>query len=122
MRQRMQQHHSRTSKPGFDLKHGRGGLIDIEFLCQYLVLRFAQQNPALTKYRSNLEIISELETSGKIPGEDAETLSRTLRLYLAKDNELKLGRRQAHLPAQAFRPEREAVSKLWQQYLESNSP
>jgi glutamine synthetase adenylyltransferase len=86
------------------------------------VLRFAQQNPALTKYRSNLEIISELETSGKIPGEDAETLSRTLRLYLAKDNELKLGRRQAHLPAQAFQPEREAVSKLWQQYLESNSP
>ena len=122
MRRRMQQHHSRTSKPGFDLKHGPGGLIDIEFLCQYLVLRFAQQNPALTQYRSNLEIISELETSGRIPSEVAETLSRTLRLYLAKDNELKLGRRQAHLPAQAFRAEREAVEVLWQQYLEPNSP
>ena len=122
MRRRMQQHHSRTNKPGFDLKHGPGGLIDIEFLCQYFVLRFAQQNPALTEYRSNLEIISELETSGRIPSEAAETLSRTLRLYLAKDNELKLGRRQAHLPAQAFRAEREAVEVLWQQYLEPNSP
>ena len=122
MRQRMQQHHSRTSKPGFDLKHDSGGLIDIEFLCQYLVLRFAQQNPVLTKYRSNLKIISELETSGRIPSKTAEILSRTLRLYLAKDNELKLGRRQAHLPAQAFQREREAVGKLWQQYLEPDSP
>ncbi len=120
MRRRMQQHHSRVNKPGFDLKHGRGGLIDVEFLCQYLVLRFSQQNPALTEYRSNLEIISELKASGIIPSEVAEILSRTLRLYLAKDNELKLRRRQAHLPAETFRAERDAIEALWRKYLEPN--
>tara|TARA_Y100001960_G_scaffold247560_1_gene262882 strand:+ start:662 stop:916 length:255 start_codon:yes stop_codon:yes gene_type:complete len=84
------------------------------------VLRFSQQNPALTEYRSNLEIISELKASGIIPSEVAEILSRTLRLYLAKDNELKLRRRQAHLPAETFRAERDAIEALWRKYLEPN--
>jgi len=122
MRRRMRQHHGRTSKPGFDLKHSPGGLIDIEFLCQYLVLRFAPQEPALTECRGNLQIISKLAHSDRISHETATTLSRTLRLYLAKDNALKLSRREARLPAETFGPEREAIDRLWRCYLEPDRP
>jgi glutamate-ammonia-ligase adenylyltransferase len=122
MRQRMQQHHSRNGGSGFDLKHDAGGLVDIEFLCQYLVLKFAHRHPALTRYHGNLRILSELAASGAIASETADTLSETLRRYLAKENELKLGRRKARLPEASFVSEREAVRRLWHQYLEPTSP
>ena len=122
MRQRMQQHHSRSGGSGFDLKHDAGGLVDIEFLCQYLVLKFAHRHPALTRHRGNLRILSDLAASGAIASETADTLSETLRRYLAKENELKLGRRKARLPEASFVSEREAVQRLWHQYLEPTSP
>ena len=122
MRQRMQQHHSHNGGSGFDLKHDAGGLVDIEFLCQYLVLKFAHRHPALTQYHGNLRILSELAASGAIASETADTLSETLRRYLAKENELKLGRRKARLPEASFVSEREAVRRLWHQYLEPTSP
>ena len=122
MRQRMQQHHSRNGGSGFDLKHDAGGLVDIEFLCQYLVLKFAHRHPALTRHHGNLRILSELAASGAIANETADTLSETLRRYLAKENELKLGRRKPRLPEASFVSEREAVRRLWHQYLEPTSP
>ena len=122
MRQRMQQHHSRNGGSGFDLKHDAGGLVDIEFLCQYLVLKFAHRHPALTRHHGNLGILSELAASGAIASETADILSETLRRYLAKENELKLGRRKARLPESSFVSEREAIQRLWHQYLEPTSP
>ena len=121
MRQRMRQHHSRHSGSDFDLKHDAGGIVDIEFLCQYLVLKFAHQTPALTRHRGNLRILSELAASGAIASETAETLSDTLAQYLSKENELKLGRRKALLPETAFAPEREAIQRLWREHLEHTS-
>ena len=122
MRQRMRQHHLRNSESGFDLKHDAGGIIDIEFLCQYLVLKFAHQTPALTRHRGNLRILSELAASGAIASETATTLSDTLAQYLSKENELKLGRRKALLPETSFVPEREAIQRLWREQLEHTSP
>jgi glutamate-ammonia-ligase adenylyltransferase len=122
MRQRMRQHHSRNGGSGFDLKHDAGGLVDIEFLCQYLVLKFAHRHPALTRHHGNLRILSELAASGAIASETADTLSETLRRYLAKENELKLGRRKARLPGASFVSEREAIRRLWHQYLEPTAP
>ncbi|UUZ55794.1 hypothetical protein LP419_09945 [Massilia sp. H-1] len=38
----------------FDLKHDAGGMIDIEFIVQYLVLRHAAQYPQLTANFGNI--------------------------------------------------------------------
>ena len=122
MRQRMRQHHSRHGGSGFDLKHDAGGIIDIEFLCQYFVLKFAHQTPALTRHRGNLRILSELAASGAIASETAKTLSDTLAQYLSKENELKLGRRKALLPETSFAPKREAIQRLWREHLGRTSP
>ena len=45
MRQRMREELDRSDRERFDLKHGRGGIGDIEFLVQYLVLDQAQRRP-----------------------------------------------------------------------------
>jgi len=47
----------------FDLKHGEGGLVDLEFLLQYLVLREARTHPGLTAARASRHVIGALRRS-----------------------------------------------------------
>ncbi|MGH8033167.1 MAG: bifunctional [glutamate--ammonia ligase]-adenylyl-L-tyrosine phosphorylase/[glutamate--ammonia-ligase] adenylyltransferase, partial [Luteimonas sp.] len=51
MRQRMRAELDRSDAHGFDLKQGEGGLVDLEFLLQYLVLRDAAHATALLASR-----------------------------------------------------------------------
>jgi glutamate-ammonia-ligase adenylyltransferase len=56
MRQRM--HDAHPHRDGlFDLKHEAGGMIDIEFIVQYLVLRHAEQYPQLTENAGNIALL-----------------------------------------------------------------
>jgi glutamate-ammonia-ligase adenylyltransferase len=118
MRERMQEHRPAPKEPGFDFKHDAGGLIDIEFLCQYLVLRHAMADPALTNCRANTAIIARLVHTQKIAPEEATTLSSVLQLYLTRENALKLSRRPALAAPEAFQDERRAITQLWNKYLD----
>ncbi|RYV03717.1 bifunctional [glutamate--ammonia ligase]-adenylyl-L-tyrosine phosphorylase/[glutamate--ammonia-ligase] adenylyltransferase [Shewanella sp. OPT22] len=60
MRAKMTEH-LLTAKVGeFDLKHSSGGIVDIEFLSQYLVLAYANHNPEVTQWTDNINILSSL--------------------------------------------------------------
>ncbi|WP_435627039.1 bifunctional [glutamate--ammonia ligase]-adenylyl-L-tyrosine phosphorylase/[glutamate--ammonia-ligase] adenylyltransferase [Candidatus Ferrigenium straubiae] len=66
----------------FDIKHDRGGMVDIEFMVQYLVLAYARQYPQLTGNIGNLALLKLAGELGLIPVELAEqnrTLYRALR-------------------------------------------
>jgi len=56
MRQRMRDAHPNTGGR-FDLKQDAGGMIDIEFIVQYLVLRHAAAYPALTANTGNIALL-----------------------------------------------------------------
>jgi [glutamine synthetase] adenylyltransferase / [glutamine synthetase]-adenylyl-L-tyrosine phosphorylase len=60
MRQRMRQELDRTDAKYFDLKQGAGGLVDLEFVLQYLVLNYAHQYPALVSVQNTQELIFAL--------------------------------------------------------------
>jgi len=47
----------------FDIKHDRGGMVDIEFIVQYLVLAHAHRYPQLTQNIGNLAL---LELAGEL--------------------------------------------------------
>ncbi|MDY0071943.1 MAG: bifunctional [glutamate--ammonia ligase]-adenylyl-L-tyrosine phosphorylase/[glutamate--ammonia-ligase] adenylyltransferase [Thauera sp.] len=57
MRQRMISAHPAPPAGQFDLKHSRGGLIDVEFLTQYLVLGHAHQHPQLCGNLGNIALL-----------------------------------------------------------------
>jgi glutamate-ammonia-ligase adenylyltransferase len=60
MRDKMRQHLDKSSASLVDIKQGDGGLVDIEFLVQYLVLRFAHEYPQLSEHSDNISLLSQL--------------------------------------------------------------
>ncbi len=57
-----------------DLKRGSGGIVDIEFIVQYLVLAHAHEHPALIEFTDNVRILDAVEGSNLLPGEVAARL------------------------------------------------
>lgn len=79
MRARMRAELDRSGADRFDLKQGQGGLVDLEFLLQYLVLRDAVAKPALLVPRDTPGLIDALCAEAVL---DAETAPR---LHAAHD-------------------------------------
>ena len=81
MRQRMRDAH--PSPAGhFDLKHGLGGMIDIEFAVQYLVLAHSHAHPELLDNKGNIALLQRAEAAGLLPttvGAQAAQAYRALR-------------------------------------------
>src|SRR5665647_1045732 len=65
----------------FDLKHDRGGMIDIEFIVQYLVLARAHRYPQLTGNLGNIALLKMAGELGLIPLAAAMTVRDGYREY-----------------------------------------
>jgi glutamate-ammonia-ligase adenylyltransferase len=66
MRRRMRAELDRSDAMRFDLKQGRGGLVDLEFLLQFLVLRDAGAHPALLAPRDTQGLLRALDDAGSL--------------------------------------------------------
>jgi len=116
MRQKMHDGHHNNSDL-FDIKHDRGGMVDIEFIVQFLILAYASKYQELTSNLGNLALLKMAAELGLIKKE----LSQGARdLY----RELRLTQHQMRLNNQiACRIERDrldtsSVSSLWKALLE----
>lgn len=76
MRARMRGELDRSTGERFDLKQGEGGLVDLEFLLQFLVLRDAAQAPALLVPRDTPGLIDALRDAGAFDADTAASLRR----------------------------------------------
>lgn len=80
MRRKMRAELDRSGAGGFDLKQGEGGLVDLEFLLQYLVLRDAAACPALLPARATPALIQAVREAGIW---DAHTAAQALQAHAA---------------------------------------
>ncbi len=78
MRQKIQDGHPNPS-PLFDIKHDAGGMVDIEFMVQYLVLANAAQHVELTANRGNLALLEIASKFGLIETELSESVRHLYR-------------------------------------------
>jgi len=91
MRERMMQAHGGSGETGrFDVKHSRGGIVDIEFMVQYWALRWAHDHPAVIHHTDNIHILQSLAAAGAIDASEAEALIDAYRRCLAIEHRLKL--------------------------------
>ena len=80
MRERMAREH-KPDNP-WEVKHLRGGLIDIEFIAQYLQLRWAAEYPSLLRNATG-PVLEEAGRLGLLAEDDCELLLEALRLWSA---------------------------------------
>lgn len=73
----------------WDVKYVHGGLIDVEFIVQYLQLRHARARPEVLA-GDTLGALAALAEAGVLAAADSETLARAARLWRALQNMLRL--------------------------------
>ncbi len=118
MRQRVSSAH-KVADGQFNLKHSAGGMIDAEFITQYLVLLHSHQHPTMLENRGNIALLERADTLGILPegknlGHAAASAYRTLRhrQHRARLNEESMLCEPANVQAQA-----QAIKALWQHVL-----
>lgn len=104
--------------PDFDLKHDRGGMVDIEFITQYLVLCHAREHPVLVGNLGNIALLGLAAQAGLIPEDLAHNVANAYRSLRKRQHELRLqGAEKARVPHDEFSRERTAVRQLWHQVI-----
>jgi len=113
MRQKMRRQLDKSDADVFDMKQGRGGIGDIEFLVQYLVLQNAAKQPALIFYSDNIRQLGALEAAGVLPVDDVVRLQEIYRNLRLRNHRLALNGQPSMVPAGEFEEERAFVSAIW---------
>jgi len=93
MRMRMRTELDRSDVARFDLKQGAGGLVDLEFLLQYLVLRDAGPRPGLQRPRDTPGLLVALAEAGVLSPEQAAALDAVHATFVADGLACTLDRR-----------------------------
>ena len=119
MRRRLMKEMALNDVDFFDLKQGRGGIVDIEFLVQYLVLAYSCRHPNLTRWTDNVTLLVTLIDSGLIDHATAYRLREAYLTYRAAVHRLSLQNEPPILPAERFAAKRAYVTHAWDRFLGS---
>jgi glutamate-ammonia-ligase adenylyltransferase len=89
LRQRMERELGRESRERINIKTGRGGLVDVEFLTQVLQLRYGMSHPGV-RVRNTLGALAGLADIGVLPVEEYTLLADGYRFLRRVENALRL--------------------------------
>ena len=113
MRRKMQAAHPNPTRL-FDVKHDRGGMVDIEFSVQYLVLAHAHEHAALCRNAGNIALLQVAADLGLVDSMLAADAADAYREFRRVQHELRLqGAREARTDPAPHASRRSAVAALW---------
>jgi [glutamine synthetase] adenylyltransferase / [glutamine synthetase]-adenylyl-L-tyrosine phosphorylase len=113
MREKMRAQHKETE--GFiDIKQGRGGIIDVEFIVQYLVLLYSVQHPFLILNKGNIALLKYCGEAGLIPKDLANDCADAYREFRRLQHASRLNNKMQPLVTKTtVKPITEKVEKLY---------
>ena len=113
MRRRMLAGHPNPT-PGFDLKHDRGGMVDVEFAVQYLILAHAHEHEELTRNLGNNALLGIAGRLGLVAPAVASAAADAYRDYRRRQHQIRLtGAPHARVEPEPEAARRAAVDALW---------
>ena len=113
MRERVRQSHPET--PGrFDVKHSPGGMVDVEFAVQYLVLLHTAAHPEMADNVGNIALLQRAEAAGLLPAGMGQSAADAYRQLRRVQHHARLNEEPTEVePAQLLK-EIAAVQAMWQ--------
>jgi len=118
MRERMRTELGAAPRGQFHLKQDRGGMADVEFMVQYLVMAHAHWHSTLTLFSDNLRQLAGLEANGILPSAEAQALRVSYLTLRQIGHRRALQNRPAVLDGGELSEIRNQVSRLWQRLME----
>ena len=113
MRETMHSAHP-NSGTQFDLKHDRGGIVDVEFIVQYLVMGYAHQHPELMDNLGNLALLRLAAQLELLPQTLTESAINAYRCFRKRQHALRLqDQRYARVDPETVQQETKSVVQLW---------
>jgi len=122
MRQRMRKELSRGTAELLDVKQDPGGITDIEFLVQYLVLREAHRFPDLVRWSDNIRQLEALAAHAILTPVAAEELADAYRSYRQRLHHLNLAGAPGLLPKAETAALTATVIRHWQAVFYTPTP
>ncbi|HCD1999982.1 bifunctional [glutamate--ammonia ligase]-adenylyl-L-tyrosine phosphorylase/[glutamate--ammonia-ligase] adenylyltransferase [Citrobacter farmeri] len=117
MREKMRTHLGNKHRDRFDIKADEGGITDIEFITQYLVLRYAHDKPKLTRWSDNVRILELLAQNDIMDEQEAMALTHAYTTLRDELHHLALQEQPGHVAQTCFEAERTQVGASWQKWL-----
>ncbi len=119
MRNKIVEAHRQTGSGDarFHIKKSPGGLVDIEFMVQFLVLMNAWKHDCLVNFRDICSLIEVLAKVNLLTGEQARTLRQAFLTYQERASLKALDMEEPLVPLEEVDPIRKGVLETWSQIL-----
>jgi [glutamine synthetase] adenylyltransferase / [glutamine synthetase]-adenylyl-L-tyrosine phosphorylase len=119
MRERMRTELSSGTASLFDLKQDAGGIADIEFMVQFLILQHAAERTQLLRWPDNMRQLDDLRDAGVLTIADSELLQQAYLEFRQRLHRLALANAPGLAPVAEFAALRQQVRTMWQRVMES---
>ncbi|WP_341916178.1 bifunctional [glutamate--ammonia ligase]-adenylyl-L-tyrosine phosphorylase/[glutamate--ammonia-ligase] adenylyltransferase [Polaromonas sp. YR568] len=114
-------HPIRGEKTGekFDVKHSPGGMVDAEFVVQFLVLSQSRSHPELADNVGNIALLQRAEAAGLLPAGQGQAAARAYRALRRVQHQARLNEEPTQVVPSVLQAEREAILAVWHTVFES---
>jgi len=116
MRNKMRNHLDKSTEHLMDIKQGLGGLVDIEFLAQYLVLAHCHQEMSLAKYSDNINVFAQLARVGVLTLDEQKILANSYQQLRDYSHKATLQNEKPLIDNSAVTEQKQVIA-LWQKFL-----
>ena len=99
----------------FDLKHSSGGMMDAEFVVQYLVLTHSATHPVLQGNIGNIALLQQAEQVGLLPAGVGSAAADAYRELRRAQHRARLNEQATQFEPAALAPQQQAILRLWQE-------
>ena len=98
---------------GFDVKHSAGGMMDVEFAVQWLVLTHSAAHPQLLVNAGNIALLQTAQDAGLLPVPVGTAAANAYRDLRRAQHRARLDERPTHVEDGQLDAQRDAVLGLW---------
>jgi glutamate-ammonia-ligase adenylyltransferase len=117
MREKMRRHLATGDEHKVDLKQDQGGIADIEFLVQFMLLAHTKNHAQLANWTDNVRVLKELANLQIITNEEANGLIQAYLEYRNHSHRLALQNTKRAKASNELLAHKTYVIKIWNKYL-----